>query len=219
MKRKLSKHPEKQRNKEKNHSTLLMVVVKWPSHVKLIATPRTVAHQASLSFTISWSFLKLMPIESMMPSNHLLLCHPLILLPCIYPSIKIFSSESGLRITWPKNWSFSFSPSSEYSGLISFRIYWLDLLAVQGTLKSFLQHHSLKASILWHWAFFLVQLSHLYITTRKTIPLTTHTFVGKAMSVLFNMLSMFVIAFLLRGKCLLISWLLSSSEWFQSPGK
>ena len=133
-----------------NESLVYYIAVQSLSCGRLFATPWTVAHQASLSFTISWSFLKLMPIESMMPSNHLLLCHPLILLPCIYPSIKIFSSESGLRITWPKNWSFSFSPSSEYSGLISFRIYWLDLLAVQGTLKSFLQHHSLKASILWH---------------------------------------------------------------------
>ena len=209
MKRKLSKHPEKQRNKEKNHSTLLMVVVKWPSHVKLIAAPRTVAHQASLSFTISWSFLKLMPIESMMPSNHLLLCHPLILLPCIYPSIKIFSSESGLRITWPKNWSFSFSPSSEYSGLISFRTDWFGLLDVQRTLKSLVQHHVLKASIFLCSAFFMVQLSHLYITTRKTITLIIRTFVWKVMSLLFNMLSRFVIAFLPRSKSLLISQLQS----------
>ena len=132
-------------------------------------TPWTAACQASLSSTITQSVFKLMSIESMMPSNHLLLCHPLILLPCIYPSIKIFSSESGLRITWPKNWSFSFSPSSEYSGLISFRIYWLDLLAVQGTLKSFLQHHSLKASIFWCSAFFVVQLLHSYRTTGKIL--------------------------------------------------
>ena len=144
-----------------------------------------------------------------MPSNHLILCHPLLLLLSIFPSIRVFSSESVLHIRWPKYWSFSFSmsPSNEYSGLISVRIDWLDLLAVQGTLKSLLQHHSSKASILRRSAFFVVQLSHPSTTTRNTIALTRQTFVGKVMSVLFNMLSRLVIAFLLRGKCLLISWL------------
>ena len=137
------------------------------SRVRLFLTPRTAAHQASLSITNSWSLLKLMSIESVMPSNHLILCSPLLLLPSVFPSIRVFSNESVLRIRWPKYWSFSFSvsPSNEYSGLISFRMDWLDLLAVQETLKSLLQHHSSKASILWHPAFFIVQLSHLYITT------------------------------------------------------
>ena len=144
-----------------------------------------------------------------MPSNHLILCCPLLLLPSIFPSIRVFSSESALHIRWPKYWSFSFSitPSNEYSGLISFRIDWFDLLAVQGTLKSFLQHHSSKASILWCSAFFMVQLSYPYVTTGKTTALTTWTFVGKVMSLLFNMLSRFVIAFLPRSKRLLTSWL------------
>ena len=140
------------------------------SQVRLLATPWTAASQASLSIANSRSLLKLMPIESRMPSNHLILCHPLILLSSIFPSIGVFTNESVLRIRWPKYWSFSFriSPSNEYSGLISFRIDWLDLLAVQGTLKS-LQHHSSKASILRHSAFFIVQLLHLYMTTGKTI--------------------------------------------------
>ena len=148
-----------------------------------------------------------------MPSNHLILCHPLLLLPSIFPSIRAFSNESILSIRWAKYWSFSFniSPSSEYSGLISFRMDWLDLLAVQGTLKSFLQHHSSKASILLHSAFFIVQLSHSYMTTGKTIALTRQTFVGKVMSLLFNMLSRLVITFLPRSKRLLISWLQSPS--------
>ena len=160
------------------------------SHVRLFLTPRTAAHQASLSITNSWSLLKLMSIESVMPSNHPILRSPLLLLPSVFPSIRVFSNESVLRIRWPKHWSFSFSvsPSNEYSGLISFRIDWLDLLAVQETLKSLLQHHSSKASILWHPAFFIVQLSHLYITTGKTIASTRWTFVGKVMSLLFNML-------------------------------
>ena len=146
---------------------------------------------------ISQSLLKLMSIESAMPSNHLILCRPLLLLPSIFPSIRVFSNELALRIRWPKYWSFSFSISSfsEYSGLISFRIDWLDLLTAQGTLKSLLQHHNLKASILWCSAFFIVQLSHPYKTTGKTIALTIWTFVGKVMSLLFNMLSRFVIAF------------------------
>ena len=153
-----------------------------------------------------------MSIESVMPSNHLIVCCPLIL-SSIFPSIRVFSSESVLRIRWPKYWSFNFSisPSNEYSGLISFRIDWFDLLAVQGALKSLLQHHSSKASILWLSAFFVVQLSHPYMTTGKTIALTRQTFVGKVMSLLFNMLSRLVIAFLPRSKCLLISWLQSPS--------
>ena len=169
-------------------------------------TPCAAAHQASLSVTNSWSLLKLMPTESVMPSNHLILCHPL-LLPSIFPSIRVFSNESALRIRWPKYWSFSFriSPSNEHSGLISFRMDWLDLLAVQGALKSLLQHHSSKASILWCSAFFIVQLSHPYMTTGKTIALTRRTFVGKVMSLLFNMLSRLVITFLPRSKRLLIS--------------
>ena len=148
-----------------------------------------------------------------MASNHLILCHPLLLLPSIFPSIRVFSNEWALCIMQPKYWSFSFSisPSSEYSGLISFRIDWLDLLAVQGTLKSFLQHYSSKASILWCSAFFMVQLSYQYMTTGKAVALTICTFVSKVMSLIFNMLSRFVIAFFPRSKCLLISWLQSPS--------
>ena len=157
-------------------------------------TPWTAAHKAFLSITNSRSLPKLMSIESVMPPNHLILCHPLLLLPSIFPSIRVFSDESVLRIRWPKYCSFSFniSPSNEHSGLISFRMDWLDLLAVQGTLKSLLQHHSSKASILLHSAFFIVQLSHPYMTTRKTIGLTRWTFVDKVNSLLFNMLSSFV---------------------------
>ena len=156
-----------------------------------------------------------------MPSSHPILCHPLLLLPPISPSIRDFSSESTLHIRWPKYWSFSFSisPSSEHSGLISFRMDWLDLLAVQGTLKSILQHHSSKASILRHSAFFTVQLSHPYMTTGKTIVLTRWTFVGKVMSLLLNMLSRLVITFLPRSKRLLISWLNHHLQWFWSPPK
>ena len=169
------------------------------------------SNQASLSITNSQSLLKFMSIKSVMPSNHLILCRPLLLPPSIFPSIRVFSSESVLYIRWPKYWSFSFSisPSNEYSGLISFRMDWLDLLAVQGTLKSLLQHHSSKASILWHSAFFIVQLSHPYMTAGKTIALTIWTFVSKVISLLFNMLSRLVIAFLPRSTCLLISWLQS----------
>ena len=157
------------------------VLVQLLSHVQLFATPWTAALQASLSFTISWSLLKLMSIESLMPSNHLILCRPLLLLPSIFPSIWVLSSKSFLCIRWPKYWSFSFSisPSSEYSGLISFRVDWLDLLAVQETLKSLLQQHSSKASILQGSAFFIVQLSPLYMTTGKTIALTRWTFDGR----------------------------------------
>ena len=153
--------------------------------------PPTAARQVSLSSTASWILLKLMSIESVMPSNHLLLCHPLLLPPSIFPSIRVFSSESALYIRWPEYESFSISPSSRYSGLISFRIDWFDLLAVQETLKSLLQHHSCKASILWHSAFFIVQLSHPYLTTGRTIALTRQTFVDKVISLLFNMLSRF----------------------------
>ena len=193
------------------------------SHIGLFPNPWTVAHQAFLSFTISQSWLKLISIESIMPSNHLILCRPL-LLPPVFPmreSIRVFYNELMLRIRWPKYWSFSFSisPSNEYSGLISFRIDWFDLLAVQGTLKSLLQHHNSKASILWHSAFFIVQLSHLYMTTGKTIALTIWTFVINVTSQLFNILSRFVIAFLLRSKCLLISWLQHRPQWFWSLRK
>ena len=144
------------------------------SGVRLSVTPWTTTRQASLSITNSWSLLKLMSIALVMPSNHLMLCCPLLFLPSIFPSIRVFSNESVLRIKWPKDWSFSFiiSPSNKYSGLISFRMDWLNFFAVQGTLKSFLQHHSSKASILWHSAFFMVQLSHPYMTTGKTIALT-----------------------------------------------
>ena len=170
------------------------------SHVWLFATPWTAACQPSLSFIVSWSLSKLMSIESVMPSSHLILYHPL-LLPSIFPSIRVFSNESVLCIRWPNYWNFSFSisPFNEYSGLISFRVDWLDILAVQGTLKSFFQHHNSKASILQHSAFSVVQLSHPYVTTGKTIALTRWTFVGKVMSRLFNMLSRLVIIFLPRN--------------------
>jgi len=179
------------------------------------------ACQASLSITNSWSLLKLMSIELVMPSNHLILCFPLLLPPSIFPSIRVFSSESVLCIRWPKYWSFSFSisPSKEHPRLISFRIDWLDILAVQGTLKSLLQHHSSKASILQCSAFFIVQLSHPYMTTGKTVAFTRQTFVGKIMSLLFNMLSVLVIAFLPRSKRLLISWLQSPSAVILEPKK
>ena len=162
-----------------------------------------------------------MSIESMMPSNYLILCHPLLLLPSIFPSIRVFSNESALLIRWPKYWSFSFSIShcNEHPGLFSFRMDWLDLLAVQGTFKSLLQHHSSKASILWFSAFFIVQLSHPYMTTGKTIALTRWTFVGKVMSLLFHMLSRLVITFLSRSKCLLVSWLQSPSAVILEPKK
>ena len=176
------------------------------SHVWLFATPWTAACQASQSITNSWSLPKPVSIESVMPSSHLILCHPLLLLPSNFPSIRVFSNESALHIRWPNYWSFSFniSPSNEYPGLISFRIDWLDLLAVQGTLKSLLQHHSSKTSILQCSAFFIVQLSHPYMTTGETIALTRQTFVGKVMPLLFNMLSRLVITFLPRSKRLLI---------------
>ena len=160
------------------------------------------------------------PCPSVMPSNHLILCHPL-LMPSIFPSIGVFSNESALSIRWPKYWSFGFnmSPSNEHPGLIFFRMDWLDLLAVQGTLKSLLQHHSSKASILWRSAFFIVQISHPYMTTGKTIALTRQTFVGKVMSLLFNKLSRLVITVLSRSKCLFISWLQSPSAVILEPPK
>ena len=172
-------------------------------------TPWTIACQAFLSITNSWNLLKLMSIESVMPSNHLILCRSLLLPPSIFPSIRVFSHESVLRMRWPKYWSFSFSisPFNEYSGLISFRTDWLDLLAVQGPLKSLIQHHSSKASIIRCSAFFIVQHSHPYMTTGKTTALTRWNIVGKVMALLLNMLSRLVITFLPRSKCLLISWL------------
>ena len=177
------------------HQFLLFSSVQSLSCVQFFATAWTAAHQ---SITNSRSLLKLMPIESVMPSNHLILCHSFLLLASIIPSIRVFSNESALRIRWPKYWSFSFSisPFNEYTGLISFRMDWLDLLAVQGTLKSLLQHHSSKASILQHPAFFIVQLSHPYMTTGETTAFTRLNFVGKVMSLLFNMLSRLVITFL-----------------------
>ena len=199
----------------------VLVSIQYLSRVQLFVTPWTAEHQASLSITNSWSLLKLMSIESVMPSNHLILCHPLLLPPSLFPSNRVFSSESVLHVRWPKYWSFSFSisPFNEYSGLTSLRIDWLDLLAVQQPLKSLLQHHSSKASILQRSAFFIVQLSHPYMTTGKTIALTRQTFVGKVMSLLFNMLSRLVITFLPRCKCLLISWLVSPSAVILEPPK
>ena len=191
------------------------------SCVRLFATPWTAACQASLSITNSQSLLKLMSIESVMPSNHLIFCHPLLLLPPTCPSIRVFSNESVLHSRCPKYWSFSIniSPSNEYSGLISFRMDWLEFLAVQGTFKSLLQHHSSKALILWCSAFVIVQLSHPHMTTGKTIALTRWTFVGKVMSLLFNKLSTLVITFLPRSKCLLISWPQSPSVVILEPKK
>ena len=172
-----------------------------------------------MSITNSRSLLKLMSIESVMPSNHLILCRSLLLPPSLFPSIRVFSNESVLHIRWPKYWSFSISPSNDYLGLISFRVDWLDLLAVQETLKSLLQHHSLKASILWRSAFFIVQLSYLYMTTGKTIALTRWTLIGKVMSLLFNVLSRLVITFLPRNKRLFSSWLQSPSVVIWGPPK
>ena len=191
------------------------------SCVLLFVTPWTTTCQASLYITNFWSLLKLMSIESVMPSNHLILCRPLLLPPSIFLSIRVFSNESVLCIRWPKYWSFSLSisPSNECSELISFRIGWLDLLAVQGTLKTLLQHHSSKALALQCSAFFIVQLSHPYMTTGKTIALTRRTFVGKVTFLLFNVLSMLVITFLPRSKCLLISWLQSLSAVILEPKK
>ena len=191
------------------------------SCVRLFATPWIAARQASLSITNSWSSLKLTSIELVMPSSHLILyCLLLLLLP-IPPSIRVFSNESTPRMRWPKYWSFSFSiiSSKEIPGLISFRMDWVDLLAVQGTLKSLLQHHSSKPSIIRHSAFFTVQLSHPYMTTGKTIALTRRTFVDKVLSLFLNMLSRLVITFLPRNKGLLISWLQSPSAVILEPPK
>ena len=187
----------------------MVVVVLSLSCVRLFETIWNAAPQASLSITISRSLLKLMSIELVMPTNHLILCHPLLLLHSILLSIRVFSKELTLGIRWPNYWSFSFniSPFSEQPGLISFRMDWLDLVAVQGTLKSPLQHHSSKASVLRGSAFFMVQLSHPYMTAGKTIALTRRTLVGKVMSLPFNMLAGFVIAFLPRSTCLLTSCL------------
>ena len=177
--------------------------------------------QDTLSFTISWEFAQAHVLWVVMPSNYLILCCPLLLLPSIFPSIRVFSNELALGIRWQKYWSFSFSisPSNEYSGLISFRIDWFDLLAVQGALKSLLQHHNLKASFIPHSDFFMVQLSHPYMTTGKTTAFAIWTFVGKVMSLLFNTLTRFVISFLSRSKHLLISWLKSSSVVILEPKK
>ena len=173
-----------------SNSKLTRSKVQSLSHIQLFVTPWTTARQASLSITNSQSLPKLMSFESVMPSNHLILCCPLLLLPSNFPSIRVFSNESALLRRWPKYWSISLniSPSNEHPRLISFRMNWLDLLAVQGILKSLLQHHSSEASILWCSAIFIVQFSHLYMTTGKTIGLTIRTFVGKVMSLLFNML-------------------------------
>ena len=186
---------------------LLFSSVQSLSRVWLFATPWTAAHQASLSITSSRTPPKPMSIESVMPFNHLILCHPFLFLPSVFPSIRVFSNESVLPIRWPKYWSFSFSisPSNEHPGLISFRMDWLDLLAVQGTPKSLLQHHSSEASVLWSSAFFMVQLSHPYMTTGRSIASTRRTFVGGVMSLLFNMLSRLAIASLWRSSRLLIS--------------
>ena len=194
--------------------------VQSPSLTRLFTTPWITAHQVSLSITNSQSSLKLTSIESVMPSSHLILCCPLLLLPPIPSSIRVFSNESTVRMRWPKYWNFSFSiiPSKEIPELI-FRTDWLDLLAVQGTLKSLLQYHSSKASILWRSAFFRVQLSHPYMATGKTIALTRWTLVGKVMSLLLNMLSRLVITFLPRSKRLLISWLQSQSAVILEPPK
>ena len=191
------------------------------SHVRLFVTPWIAACQASLSITNSQNLFRLLSLEMVMPSNHLSLCCPILLLPSIFPSIRVFSDESPLHIRWPKYWSFSFniSPSNEYSELISYRMDCLDLLAVQGILKTLLQHRSLKASILPCSTFFIVQLSHPYRTTGKTIALIRWSFVGKVMSLLFNMLSRLFITFLPRSKHLLISWLQSPSAMILEPKK
>ena len=192
-----------------------------PSCVQLFETPWSAALQASLCFTVSRSFLKLMSIESVMPSNHLILCRPLLLLPSIFPSIRVFSKELTLCIRGPKYWSFNFSISlsNEYAVFIYFRTDWFDLLEVQGTLKILLKHHRLKTSILRHSAFFVIQISHLYMTTGKTIALTIWTFVCKVMQLLFSILSMFIIAFLPKSKCLLISWMQSPAAVIWKPEK
>ena len=198
----------------------VVVDVQLLSHVQLFATLWNAASHVPLSFNISRGRLQFMSIESVMPSKHLVLCHAL-LLPSLFPSIRVFSSESALGFRWPKYWSFGFSnsPSDEYLELISFRINWFDLLAVQGTLKCLLQYHNSKASIVWHSVFFMVWLSQLYMTLEKIIALTIWTFVSKMMSLHFNTLSKFVIAFPPRGKRLLVSWLQSPSTVILEPKK
>ena len=213
-------HPHWPSERKQDYFPWKLSWVQLVDHVGLFLTPWTAAYQTSLCITKSQSLLKLMSIKSVIPSNHLILCRPLFLPPSIFPSIRVFSNELVLHIRWPKYWSFSFiiSPSNEYSGLISFSMDWLHLLSVQGTLKSLLQHQSSKASILWCSAFFIIQLSHLYVTTGKTIALTRWTFVGKVMFLLFNLTSRLVIAFLPRSKRLLISWQQSpSAETFEAP--
>ena len=206
---------QKQNRAQKSYSVQLL------SHDPLFVTPWNAACQASLCDTNSQSLLRLISIELVKPCKHLILCHSLLLLPSIFPSIRVFSNDSALRIRWPKYWSFSLNiiPSNEYSGLISFRMDWLALLAVQGTFKSLLQHHSSKESVLWCSAFFIVQLSHPYMTIGKTIALTRQPFVGKVMSLLLNMLSRLVITFLPRSKSLSISWLHSPSAVILEPPK
>ena len=203
----------------KYYFLLLFSSVQSLTRVCFFATPWTAACQAFLSITNSQSLPKLMSIELVMPTNHIILCRRLLLLPSIFPTIRVFSNESALCNRWPKYWSFIFnvSPSNEHPGLISFRMDWLDHFAVQGTLKSLLQHHSSKASILQHSAFFILQLSHPYMTTGKTLALTRWTFVDKVISLLFNMLSFLVITFLPRSKYLLISWLQSPSAVILKP--
>ena len=201
----------------KNEQIIHISSVQSLSHVQIFATPWTPARWASLSITNSWSLPRFMSTELGRPSNHLIRCRPLLFPPSIFPSIRVFSNESPLCIRWPKYWSFSFnSPSNGHPRLISFRMDWLDLLAVQETLKSLLQHNS-KASIFWHSVFFIVQLSHPYMTTGKTIAFTRQTFIDKVMSLLFNMLSRLVISFLPRSKHLLISWLKSRSAEILEP--
>ena len=213
-------------NTRQNKSTIIRIITHSNLHCSNSVQFSSVAQscpacQASLSITNSQSPPKPMSIESVMPSNRLILWSPLLLRPSIFSSIRVFSNESALHIRWPKYWSFSFSisSSSEHPGLISFRMDWLDLLAVQGTLKSLLQHHSSKTSILLHSAFFILQLSHSYMTTGKTIALTRQTFVDQVMPLLFNMLSSLVITFLPRSKHLLISWLQSPSTVILEPPK
>ena len=198
-----------------------MVVVQSPSHVQLFVAPWTTTHQASLSLTTSWSLPKLMSISSVMPSSHLILYCPLLHLPSIFPSISVCSNKWALCIRWPKYWTFSFSisPAKEYSGMISHKIDWFDLLAVQGTLRSLLKHNSLKVPILWCSVFFLVQLSQPYMTRGKAIALTIRTFVDRGMFLLLNTLSRFVIAFLSRSNHLLISWLQSPPAVILEPKK
>ena len=207
--------------RDPDSSSICVDSVQLLSSVWLFATPWTAAHQASLSITNSRSLPKLISIELVMPSNHLILCRPLLLLTSILSSIRVFSNELVLYIRWPKYWScsFSISPPNEYSGLISCRMDWLDLLTVQGTLMSLLQHHSSKASILRRSAFFIIQLAHPYMTTGETIALTRRTFVGRVISLLFNVLSRLVITFLSRSKCLKFYGCSHHLQWFWSPQK